>query len=160
MQHPQSEQNPHEGGTVVSPFAYTQSSVPSQKPSRSHVWLWAGAGAVLAVLLVVTGLFVMRYLDDPYRTLEPFPIGKYLDNHRALAGAKFRAQLRVENDLGYRDGVGRLMLFSSTDDSRPFAVMVPEAVSDGLVFTKGQTYISELEVKEGGLIYSNLIEKD
>jgi len=159
MQDPQQADHPHQED-VVSPFAYTESSVPGRKTSRGHVWLYVGVGAVLAVVLAVVGLFVFRYLDDPYRTLEPFPLAKYLDNHRSLAGAKFRAQLRVENDLDYKDGVGRLMLFSSTEDSRPFAVMVPEAVADGMVFTKGQTYMSELEVKEGGLIYSNRIEKD
>jgi len=154
----------HHHGTqqeeVVSPFAYTESSVSERKAGGKHVWLYVGIGVVLAVVLAVVGMFVFRYLDDPYRTLEPFPLAKYLDNHRSLAGAKFRAELRVENDLDYKSGVGRLMLFSSTDDSRPFAVMVPEAVADGMVFTKGQTYISELEVKEGGLIYSNRIEKD
>jgi hypothetical protein len=52
------------------------------------------------------------------------------------------------------------MLFTTTDDSHPIAVMVPSSVSRDVSFTRGQTYIGELEVKEGGLIYANSIKKN
>lgn len=102
----------------------------------------------------------MGYLNDPYRTLEPFPVSKFLDSPRALLGSRFQGELRVEANLSYKDGVGRLMLFSTSDDSRPIAVMVPDAVGKDIYFTKGQTYMAELEVKEGGLIYANSCRKN
>lgn len=100
------------------------------------------------------------YLKDPYRTLEAFPVAKYLENYRSMAGSRFKAQLRVEADLGWKEGIGRLMLFSSAEEPRPIAVMVPEAIGKSIYFTKGQTYQTELEVKEGGLIYANACRKN
>jgi hypothetical protein len=77
-----------------------------------------------------------------------------------LAGSKFKAELHVEADLGWKDGAGRLMLFSTPDDPRPVAVLIPPAVSNGIYFTKGQTYTLAIEVKEGGLIYADSCQKN
>lgn len=85
---------------------------------------------------------------------------KYLQDSHALYGLKFKAELRVEADLGWKDGVGRLMLFSTTEDARPIAVMMPAAVAKDIYFTKGQTYLAEFEVKEGGLIYATACRKN
>lgn len=38
----------------------------------------------------------------------------------------------VEADLGWKDGAGRLMLFTCPDDNRPVAVMIPAAVANGI----------------------------
>ncbi len=105
-------------------------------------------------------MFITGYLRDPYRTLEPFPVAKYFDGHRAVAGARFRGDLRVEADLGWKQGMGRLMLFAAEGETRPLAVMIPESVGKDLYFTKGQTFLAELEVREGGLIYANSIRKN
>lgn len=102
---------------------------------------------------------IMNHLNDPLRTLEVFPVTKYLEGYQALAGSKFRAELRVENDLGWKEGVGRLMAFSIRDSSHPVAVMIPSALAQ-TYFTKGQNYVGELEVKEGGLIYANSLRKN
>lgn len=109
---------------------------------------------------VVGGIFLTRYLNDPYRTLESFPVAKFLENYQSLAGSRFKAELRVEADLIWKENTGRLMLFSTSDDSRPIAVMVPAVVAKDIYFTKGQTYMAELEVKEGGLIYANSCRKN
>jgi hypothetical protein len=114
----------------------------------------------LVVIGAVAAVFAMRYINDPYRTLENFPVSKYLDGYQALAGSKYKANFRVEADLGWKEGAGRLMLFSTSDDSRPIAVLVPAAVANGIYFTKGQTYTAEVEVKEGGLIYANSFQKN
>jgi hypothetical protein len=71
------------------------------------------------------GFFLIRHLNDPLRTLEAFPSAKYMEGYRSLAGSKFRATLRVENDLGWKEGIGRLMVFSLTDDPLPIVVMIP-----------------------------------
>ncbi len=92
--------------------------------------------------------------------MENFPVSKYLDGYQALAGSKFKAEFRVEADLGWKDGAGRLMLFTTADDPRPISVLVPAAVSNGIYFNKGQTYLAEVEVKEGGLIYANSFQKN
>ncbi len=95
---------------------------------------------VLIIGGAIAALFITRYVADPYRTLEPFPVGKYFDSYSALAGSKFKAEFRVEADLGWKDGAGRLMLFSTQDDPRPMAVLIPPSVANGIYFTKGQIY--------------------
>jgi hypothetical protein len=144
---------------VISPFAQSEASIsPKGKGGKLYIYI---AGALLLILVgAVVGVFVLRYLNDPYRTLEIFPVSKYLDNYQALAGSKYKADFRVEADLGWKEGAGRLMLFSTQEDPRPIAVMVPAAVGTGIYFTKGQTYTAEVEVKEGGLIYANSFQKN
>lgn len=145
-------------GPILSPFSDTEShAVPGRRKSR--VVLWVSLAAVVCALAILGGFFLARYLNDPLRTLEPFPVSKYMEGYKALAGSKFRAHLRVENDLGWKEGVGRLMAFSLRDDSRPIVVMIPPSLAE-IYFTKGQTYEGELEVKEGGLIYANFIRKN
>lgn len=141
----------HKG--VTSPFAHAEASLPIESPKKSRSALWIGAGGALLLLGISTGTLLTRYLSDPLRTMETFPAGKYFENYRSLAGARFKGELRVEADLGWKDGAGRLMLFSTPSDSRSVAVMIP-AHLPSLYFVKGQTYLAELEVKEGGLVYA------
>ncbi len=110
-------------------------------------------------MLVVGGFFLVQHLNDPLRTLEPFPVSKYLDSYKSVAGLKFRADVRVENDLGWKEGIGRLMVFTLRDDPHPIVVMIPATFAQ-VYFTKGQSYVGEFEVKEGGLIYANTIRKN
>ncbi len=145
---------------MVSPFAQTQPALVPRRSGGGRIFAILGGLFLAAALAAVTVYLVMRYLDDPYRTLESFPVAKYLDDYHALAGSTFKAQLRVEADLGWKEGAGRLMLFSTPDDGRPIAVMIPVAVGKDVYFTKGQTYLAQVEVKEGGLIYADSFQKD
>lgn len=157
---PARSEYPSESEKVISPFAHSEVAISPNKRSSGKLFLIIGLGLLLVVGGAITGIFVMRYINDPYRTLENFPVSKYLDGYQALAGSKFKAEFRVEADLGWKDGAGRLMLFSTADDPRPIAVLIPAAVANGIYFTKGQTYIAEVEVKEGGLIYANSCQKN
>ncbi|MDR0532535.1 MAG: hypothetical protein LBH01_01115 [Verrucomicrobiales bacterium] len=150
----------HAEPKVASPFADAEVAVPQHRKGSKTILLWAGAVVVILAIGVVGGIFLTRYLNDPYRTLESFPVAKFLENYQSLAGSRFKAELRVEADLIWKENTGRLMLFSTSDDSRPIAVMVPAVVAKDIYFTKGQTYMAELEVKEGGLIYANSCRKN
>lgn len=145
---------------VVSPFAHTQAVVPTKKSKSGKIIIWIVVAIVLLGAGAFSGVLLTRYLNDPLRTLENFPVAKYLDSYRSLAGSRFKGQLRVEADLGWKDGTGRLMLFTCPEDNRPIAVMIPASVANGMYFDKGQTYLCELEVKEGGLIYANSCKKN
>lgn len=150
----------NESPKIISPFANTEAAVSQVAPRQTNMGLWIGLVVVLIAAGVGVGLMVTNYLNDPFRTLEPFSISKYLESATALLGSRFKAEIRVEANLGWKENVGNLMLFSTTDDSRPIAVMVPAEVSRNITFTKGQTYLAELEVKEGGLIYANKVRKN
>jgi hypothetical protein len=145
---------------VISPFAQSEATISQRKGGGGKLFLIIGVGLILVVIGAIVAVFAMRYLDDPYRTLETFPVAKYLDDYHALAGSQYKANFRVEADLGWKEGAGRLMLFSTADDSRPIAVLIPATVANGIYFTKGQTYTAEVEVKEGGLIYANSFQKN
>jgi hypothetical protein len=151
---------PSESEKVISPFAHSEAVISPNRASSGKIYRIIGFGLFLIVCGAVAGIFIMRYVNDSYRTLEPFPVSKYFDGYQGLAGSKFKAEFRVEADLGWKDGAGRLMLFSTTDDAKPIAVPIPAAVANGIYFTKGQTYIAEIEVKEGGLIYADSCQKN
>ena len=151
---PSGSEYPSETAKVISPFAQTQAVVSEKGSSNGKMFLVIGIGLLLVVAGAIAGIYALRFVNDPYRTLEAFPVAKYLDSYQGLVGSKLKAELHVEADLGWKDGAGRLMLFSTADDPRPIAVLIPVAVAKDIYFTKGQTYITEIEVKEGGLIYA------
>jgi hypothetical protein len=99
---------------VASPFADIEASTPRTHQDGSRKGLWIGAGVAIMVVSGAGLLLLVNYLRDPFRTLEPFPVTKYMESHRALAGLTFKADLRVEADLGWKPEAGRLMLFSLT----------------------------------------------
>lgn len=145
-------------GPILSPFSDTEGpSFQSQKKSNAVLWGFLGVG--IFALLALGVFFLLRYVNDPLRTLEPFPVAKYLDGYKSLAGSKFRGHLRVENDLGWKDGVGRLMVFTVRDEAKPIVVLIPPNLAQTF-FVKGQSYAAELEVREGGLIYANSCRKE
>ena len=114
---------------------------------------------VVVAALGTAGYFVGQYLNDPYRTLEPFPVDKYLSDYHSLAGSKFKADVKVSAELPSKTDVGRLMVFTLDSDSRPVVVLIPPKLSN-IFFTKGQNYRTALEVGDGGLIYADSCEKN
>jgi len=146
------------GSPIISPFSDTETHS-FQKRRKSHVVTWVIIGVCLLAVLGSGGFLLFRYLNDPLRTLEPFPVAKYLESYKSLAGSKFRADLQVENDLGWKEGVGRLMVFTLHDDPHPIVAMISPTLAQ-IYFVKGQNYQAELEIKEGGLIYANSCRKN
>jgi hypothetical protein len=86
-------------------------------------------------------------------------VDNYLTDFQPLSGSKFSADFKVVADLGWKENIGRLMVFTAANDSRPVLVLIPPKLS-GIFFTKGQTYQVALEVEQGGLIYADSCEKD
>ena len=148
-----------ESPRVISPFARTTSTVQPSRGGGSNWALWLVSSLLILVVVGVVGYFSYKYLADPYRTLEPFPMDKYLSDYKSLTGAKFKADLKVANDLGSKSDTGRLMVFTIQNDSRPLVVLIPPKLG-GLFFEKGQNYQASLEVEEGGLVYADSCEKE
>lgn len=142
----------------MSPFdelPLSQDSVPSEKGHH----LLAVMVVILGLVVVVLGMLVWRQtVNDPFRTLEAFPVDKYFDTPRALTGNRFKATLKVEGDLGWSAHTGKLLVFSVDGDSRLIPVLVPE---DSLrhPFSKGQIYIAQIQIEDGGLIRANDFRK-
>ena len=153
-------ENAGESPRVVSPFARTTSTVqPTGSRGKSAWALWLVSSLLVLLILGVAGYFTHKYLNDPYRKLEPFPMDKYLTDYRSMKGNTFKADLKVSADLGYTPEKGRLMVFTVQNDSRTLVVLFPNKFKD-LYFTKGQNYQASLEVGEGGLVYADSCEKE
>jgi hypothetical protein len=149
-----------ESPRVISPFAQTTSTVrQSGGTGGGGLALYIVSGLLAVVIVGIIGYFSYKYMADPYRTLEPFPMDKYLADYRSMTGAKFKADLKVSNDLGSKPDTGRLMVFTIQNDTRPLVVLIPPKFG-GLFFEKGQNYQASLEVGEGGLIYADSCEKE
>jgi hypothetical protein len=145
---------------IISPFAQTTSSIrPSLDRAKISGPLWVVSGLLALVVLGNAGYFALKYLNNPYRTLELFSADRYLADFQPLAGSKFRADFKVVADLGWKENVGRLMVFNAPNDSRPILVLIPPKLA-GIFFAKGQTYQVALEIGEGGLIYADSCEKE
>lgn len=144
---------------AVSPFAQHEARLEhSRGGGGMKIALWIGAGFVLAAVLAFAGFHLKSTLADPFRTLEEFPADKYLENYQALTGARFKADLRVENELGWKEGVGKLMVMGTENSRRSLPVLISPEIA-ATVFTKGQLYRFELEVREGGLLYGTRCKK-
>ena len=149
-----------ESPRVISPFAQTTSTVQAKGGRGGGSWaLWLVSSLLVLVIVGIVGYFTYKYLSDPFRTLEPFPMDKYLADYRSMTGAKFKADLKVSADLGLKPETGRLMVFTLQNDNRSLVVLIPPKL-DGLYFTKGQNYQASLSVGEGGLVYADSCEKE
>ncbi len=121
---------------------------------------WIAAICVILILGGLLGFVIAQVFANRFRTLEPFPLETYIGNYHALEGSRFKTVLRVENDLGYTAGVGRLMIFSIDGDGRAVAALVPARLADNNVFSRGQRYAAEVQVGAGGLIQVNSYVKN
>jgi hypothetical protein len=145
---------------IISPFAQTTSTVqPKGGGGSGSLALWIVSSLLILLVVGIVGFFAYKYINDPYRTLETFPIDKYLADYRSLEGAKFKADLKVSAVLGTKEDTGRLMVFNFQNDSRTLVVLMPPKLA-GLFFEKGQNYLVSLEVGEGGLVYADSCEKE
>jgi len=149
-----------ESPRIISPFAQTTSTVRRGSGGGSgSLALWIVSGLLIVLIVGVIGYFTYQYLENPYRTLEPFPLDKYLSDYRSMTGNKFKAELKVSADLGWTSETGRLMVFTLPNDNRSVVVLIPPKLS-GIYFTKGQNYQASLEVQQDGLVYADTCEKE
>jgi len=149
-----------ESPRIISPFAQTTSTVRRGSGSGTgSLALWIVSALLAIVVLGVVGYFTVQYLNNPYRTLESFPMDKYLSDYHSMIGNKFKAELKVSASIDYQADSGRLMVFTLPDDSHPLVVLIPPKFS-GLYFTKGQNYVASLEVQQDGTIYADSCEKE
>jgi hypothetical protein len=149
-----------ESPRIISPFAQTTSTVRRSSGSGSgSLALWVVSGLLVVVILGIIGYFTVRYLNDPYRTLEPFGMDKYMSDYRSMTGNKYKADLKVAAVINYQADTGRLMVFTLPNDNRSLVVLIPPKLS-GLYFTKGQNYQASLEVQQDGTVYADTCEKE
>ncbi len=144
----------------LSPFDNERTTPDPKTRKRPNKIYLIVAGTFLAIVAsTILGYYAFQNFADPLRTLEVFPGSQYLDNPQSLYGLRFRADVRADADLGWKEGVGRLMAFTVEGSSNPIAVFIPESLGN-IYFTKGQNYLAEIEIKDGGLIHAISCQKN
>jgi cell division septal protein FtsQ len=75
MEHPlSSEKEPEK---VISPFSNRQTEVSPTFQKMRRRWIWIATGGLFLVLLgAILAVVAVHYLNDPYRTLEEFPVDR------------------------------------------------------------------------------------
>jgi len=156
----QLENSPEKLG-VMSPFGQARETDGKPLQTSSIKPILIGVAASLVILLVVfVGWTLWRgALNDPYRTLEVFSADKYFESPSMLTGNRFKATLCVQGDLGWSSEEGKLMVFSVEGDPRYIPVLV-QGKGLSLAFSKGQTYLAQIQVKEGGLLCATELKKN
>lgn len=61
---------------LVSPFEHAEAAVEPKRGSVRRIVLWSVLGVILLAVGVVGGVVVTQTLNDPYRTLQIFPVPK------------------------------------------------------------------------------------
>lgn len=139
------------------PFDHADAQMPKQAGSGKAV-IWALSGALGAILIAGVGFLVFQSLQDPYRTLDTFPASRYMEDYQGVVGSRFRAEVVVDAELGGSFEKGRLLSFRDAASQKAIVVLVPPSLSQ-TSFSKGQSYVTELEVGQGGLIHAHGFKK-
>ncbi|GHC06558.1 hypothetical protein [Cerasicoccus arenae] len=100
-------------------------------------------------ILVLVGLMAYRNLAGGVS--QPLPVAQFADNPKAFSGNQYELEGRIDTQLGYETGVGRLLLTQdvATNDSVP--LFVPYGFED-FSPNPGQIYRFGLRVDERGVL--------
>jgi len=152
------EQNHQPAEQVRSPFSRSNASIePPRSGLAKHGLIW---GIVILLGLVLIGgivAFSSGIFFNPLRTLREFPVQEYYDNHATLEGTRFRGDLTVSGQIGWKENLGRIVNCTLENGKSPVVVLIPQKY-DSTPMEAGAHFEAELLVAEGGLIKVNLLK--
>lgn len=111
-----------------------------------------GFGVVL--ILVIIGLMLTRLADRG----EPLPGAAYTETPGNFSGNRYTLDARIERQLGFREGVGRMILTRSTSDDRPIPLFAAASL-DAFSPNPGQLYRFRVRVDGDGILNVESYEK-
>lgn len=75
---------------MQSPFSDTPTVLPVQPKRKGNGLLLGLIGSIVLLIVGIGGYLLYSHLTDPLRTLEVFPVAKYLEGYKSLQGSRFR----------------------------------------------------------------------
>ena len=91
---------------------------------------------------------------------EPFPVTVYNENAESLQGNRYQMKAQIERQLGWRPGVGKILLVqASTASGLPKKVVVYFPEELGATVLPGQKLMLKVHVGEMSLITVESYEK-
>ncbi len=121
---------------------------------------WFALVGFLAIAAVAAGYFIFTKASDPYRTMQTLNVGAYMENANSLRGNIYRVTGAVWNSLGWSPSDGRLYAIEVGDNTPAdlLPVLVPVSLNQ-VNLQKGQRFIFEIEVGEGGVLLVRSLRK-
>ena len=127
--------------------------------SRLHP-AWFAVVGVLAAAAIAAGYFVFSKANDPYRVIQPLNVAAYLENANSLRGNTYQVTGTVWNSLGWSPASGRLFSVEVGENtpSDLLPLLVPAALNQ-VNLQKGQRFVFEVEVSDGGVLRVRSLRK-
>lgn len=117
--------------------------------------LWMAAAVLLAVVLLF-GIVLSREVNGGAEAV--LPEVEFSEAPRNFSGNRYEYNGRVDRLLGYEDGVGRVILTSSTSADRPVPLFVPIDL-ERFSPNPGQVFRFGLRVDGDGILHVESYEK-
>jgi hypothetical protein len=118
--------------------------------------IWVGSIVFGIALVGGVAAFSTGAFFNPLRTLRKFPVQEYYDNHSSLEGTRFRAELTIAGQIGWKENLGRLVNCNLEGVKSPVVVLLSPKF-DSTPMEAGEHFQAELLVAEGGLIKVNFL---
>ena len=119
-------------------------------------------GFALMGILLTSGCSKKNDGSGPYSPgkLEAFPLVYYLQSPGSLQGNRYQMKAQIDRQLGWKQGVGRLILVQVTTDdglSKKVPVFIRDGVGSGVL--PGQKFMMTVLVGEDNLVIVENYEK-
>lgn len=134
--------------------------MPRRASSKLHPG-WLIAVGLLMAAAIAGGYWLWGKVNDPYRTIQTLDTLAYLENANSLRGNTYRINGTVWNSLGWSPNVGRLFSVE-VGTGKPgdlLPVLVPASLNH-VNLQKGQRFVFEVEVIEGGVLRVKSLRKE
>ena len=92
--------------------------------------------------------------------LEPFPLAFYHQNPGGIQGNQYQLKAQIDRQLGWKQGVGRLLLVQASDESgtvQKVPVFIPDGTGTGVL--PGQKFLMTVLVGTDNLVIVEQYEK-
>jgi hypothetical protein len=123
--------------------------------------LWFVAIALLVAAAIGGGFLFFKNFNDPLRTVGTLDVALYLENANSLRGNTYRVLGTVWNSLGWSPAAGRLFAVEAGENraTELLPVLVPSQLNH-VNLQKGQRFIFEVEVIDGGVLRVRSLRKE
>lgn len=109
------------------------------------------------VLMLLSGVLALTLSGCGRSVGEPFPVQAYLNSPDNLQGNRYVLEAEIDAQLGWREGVGRLIVVRPLREGGRLPVFIDDALDANLMVA--QRYRFEINVRKGGLLYVTSLRK-
>lgn len=117
--------------------------------------LWMGIVAALAIAVLV-GIVLLRTIGGGKHAL--LPVADFAASPKNFSGNRYEFEGRIDRQLGFEEGVGRIILTQAVSDEAPVPLYVA-AEHTNFSPNPGQVYRFSLRVDGDGILNVETYEK-